>query len=85
MPPILASSALRGCDPGNGTLHVIDGRMFLHYFRTTPDGRVLMGSGSGSIGLSDRRSMQDGPTAARAEQGLRHLLPELAAARITHS
>ncbi|HEX4931084.1 MAG TPA: FAD-dependent oxidoreductase, partial [Gaiellaceae bacterium] len=30
-----------------GNEAVIDGRMFLHYFRTTPDGRVLMGSGSG--------------------------------------
>jgi glycine/D-amino acid oxidase-like deaminating enzyme len=25
---------------------IFDGRMFLHYFRTTADGRVLMGSGS---------------------------------------
>ena len=29
---------------------ITDGRMFIHYFRTTPDGRVLMGSGSGPIG-----------------------------------
>jgi len=33
---------------------IIDGRMFLHYFRTTPDGRVLMGSGSGKLGYGDR-------------------------------
>ena len=33
---------------------VVDGRMFLHYFRTTNDGRVLMGSGSGPIGLGGR-------------------------------
>jgi glycine/D-amino acid oxidase-like deaminating enzyme len=26
---------------------IVDARMFLHYFRTTDDGRVLMGSGSG--------------------------------------
>ena len=31
-----------------------DARMFLHYFRTTKDGRVLMGSGSGPIGLGGR-------------------------------
>ena len=62
--------------------------MFLHYFRTTKDGRVLMGSGSGPIGFGGRidgRFTEDRPTAARAEQGLRHLLPDLAAARITHA
>jgi glycine/D-amino acid oxidase-like deaminating enzyme len=64
---------------------VLDGRMFLHYFRTTNDGRVLMGSGSGPIGFRgrvDRRFSGDLPTAARAEQGLRRLLPGLAGARI---
>jgi glycine/D-amino acid oxidase-like deaminating enzyme len=48
---------------------LVDGRMFVHYFRTTPDGRVLMGSGAGST--------------ERAEAGLRLLLPAVAA-RITH-
>jgi glycine/D-amino acid oxidase-like deaminating enzyme len=47
---------------------VFDARTFLHYFRTTPDGRVLMGSASGSI--------------ARAEQALRTLLPALADVRV---
>jgi glycine/D-amino acid oxidase-like deaminating enzyme len=64
---------------------IVDGRMFLHYFRTTADGRVLMGSGSGPIGLGgrvDRRFTHDGATVARAEQGLRALLPGLASARI---
>jgi glycine/D-amino acid oxidase-like deaminating enzyme len=67
---------------------VIDGRMFLHYFRTTNDGRVLMGSGSGPIGFGgrlDRRFTHDRPTSARAEHGLRHLLPDLAEAKVTHS
>jgi glycine/D-amino acid oxidase-like deaminating enzyme len=64
---------------------VLDGRMFLHYFRTTADGRVLMGSGSGPIGFRGRldgRFTSDRPTAARAERGLRRLLPGLADARI---
>jgi glycine/D-amino acid oxidase-like deaminating enzyme len=64
---------------------VFDGRMFLHYFRTTHDGRVLMGSGSGPIGFRGRldgRFTSDVPTAARAEHGLRRLLPGLAGARI---
>jgi glycine/D-amino acid oxidase-like deaminating enzyme len=64
---------------------VLDGRMFLHYFRTTNDGRVLMGSGSGPIGFRGRldgRFTSDGATAGRAEHGLRRLLPGLAGARI---
>jgi glycine/D-amino acid oxidase-like deaminating enzyme len=63
----------------------VDGRMFLHYFRTTADGRVLMGSGSGPIGFGgrvDRRFTHDAATAARAEAGLRRLLPALAGARV---
>ncbi|HEY5057820.1 MAG TPA: FAD-dependent oxidoreductase [Gaiellaceae bacterium] len=64
---------------------ILDGRMFLHYFRTTADGRVLMGSGSGPIGFGGRvddRFSRDRPTAARAEAGLRRLLPALAGARV---
>jgi glycine/D-amino acid oxidase-like deaminating enzyme len=49
---------------------IADGRMFLHYFRTTNDGRVLMGSAGG--------------TRRHAERGLRLLFPSLANARITH-
>jgi glycine/D-amino acid oxidase-like deaminating enzyme len=64
---------------------VVDGRMFLHYFRTTNDGRVLMGSGSGPIGFGgrvDERFSSDRPTAARAEAGLRRLLPGLDGVRV---
>jgi glycine/D-amino acid oxidase-like deaminating enzyme len=49
---------------------IADGRMFLHYFRTTNDGRVLMGSAGG--------------TREHAERGLRLLLPQLGSARVTH-
>ena len=44
-----------------------------------------MGSGSGPIGFGGRvddRFVHDAPTAARAEHGLRRLLPGLAAARV---
>lgn len=64
---------------------VLDARMFLHYFRTTKDGRVLMGSGSGPIGRGgrlDARFSTDAASVARAEHGLRRLLPDLADARI---
>jgi glycine/D-amino acid oxidase-like deaminating enzyme len=64
---------------------IIDGRMFLHYFRTTNDGRVVMGSGSGPIGFGgrlDQRFTSDAPSVARAEAGLRFLLPGLTEARV---
>jgi glycine/D-amino acid oxidase-like deaminating enzyme len=64
---------------------IIDGRMFLHYFRTTNDGRVVMGSGSGPIGFGgrlDERFSADSPSVERAEAGLRFLLPGLAAGRV---
>jgi glycine/D-amino acid oxidase-like deaminating enzyme len=53
--------------------------MFLHYFRKTPDGRVLMGSGSGPVGYGDdaqaRHLTHDWASIGRAEAGLRRLLP----------
>jgi glycine/D-amino acid oxidase-like deaminating enzyme len=49
---------------------VTDGRMFLHYFRTTRDGRLLMGSAGGTL--------------RHAERGLRRLFPQLADVRVTH-
>ena len=64
---------------------IVDARMFLHYFRTTDDGRVLMGSGSGPIGFAgklDNRFTSDSASAGRAERGLRRLLPGLEAARV---
>jgi glycine/D-amino acid oxidase-like deaminating enzyme len=67
---------------------IVDGRMFIHYFRTLDDGRVLMGSGSGPIGFGgrvDERFSRDAPTAERAAAGLRRLLPSLAGVRIERS
>jgi glycine/D-amino acid oxidase-like deaminating enzyme len=64
---------------------ITDGRMFLHYFRTTPDGRVLMGSGSGRLEPGGRvgpEVLDDVGAQARAHAGLRSLLPALAEARI---
>jgi len=66
-------------------LGIYDARMFLHYFRTTNEGRVLMGSGSGPIGFGariDERFTHDAPTAGRAEEGLRRLLPALADVKV---
>jgi glycine/D-amino acid oxidase-like deaminating enzyme len=64
---------------------IVDARMFLHYFRTTDDGRVAMGSGSGPIGFGGRidgRFSLDRATAMRAEAGLRRLLPGLDGVRV---
>ena len=65
---------------------IVDGRMFLHYFRTTNDGRVLMGSGSGPIGFGgrDRRAIlaRTGRRRRAPRRGLRRLLPGLAGARV---
>jgi glycine/D-amino acid oxidase-like deaminating enzyme len=79
VPELLAEIGWTG---GEG---ITDGRMFLHYFRTTADGRVLMGSGSGPVGRGgtvDGRFFGDRPTVSRAERGLRRLLPQLARARV---
>jgi glycine/D-amino acid oxidase-like deaminating enzyme len=58
-----------------------DLRMFLHYFRKTEDGRVLMGSGSGPVGYGNhaqaRHLTHDRASIGRAEAGLRRLLPSL--------
>ncbi|HSL63800.1 MAG TPA: FAD-binding oxidoreductase [Gaiellaceae bacterium] len=67
---------------------IVDGRMFVHYFRTTGDGRVLMGSGGGPIARSGRidgRLFAGEEGLVRAEAGLRALLPSLADARVTHA
>ncbi|HKD47084.1 MAG TPA: FAD-dependent oxidoreductase [Rhizomicrobium sp.] len=65
---------------------ISDMRMYLHYFRKTPDGRVLMGSGSGPIafnGNTDSPCLREDPaTARRAERGLRRLLPSFRAVPI---
>ena len=59
-----------------------DLRMFVHYFRKTPDGRMLMGSGSGPISfngdITTAALTTDVASGLRAWRGLRRLVPELA-------
>lgn len=66
-----------------------DGRMFIHYFRKTLDGRVLMGTGSGPISFNgDPEAPQlrgDVASAERAARGLRRLLPAFAGVPIAKS
>ncbi len=62
---------------------IVDARMFIHYFRTTTDGRVVMGSATGPIGSRvDGRFDRDRASAETAAAGLRRLLPALAEVRI---
>jgi glycine/D-amino acid oxidase-like deaminating enzyme len=68
---------------------IADMRMFVHYFRKTPDGRVLMGSGSGPIaygGAFETPSLRrDLSSVGRAERGLRRLLPEFGSVSVEKS
>lgn len=65
-----------------GNQGMADLRMFIHYFLRTPDGRILMGSGSGPISYgcstTDPRLTLDKASAERVERGLRRLLPTFA-------
>ncbi|MBV8074503.1 MAG: FAD-dependent oxidoreductase [Candidatus Eremiobacteraeota bacterium] len=83
--PVPGALAELGWTGGEG---LDDARMFVHYFRTTPDGRVAMGSGSGPLSYGGRVTpllANDAASAARAETALRRLLPGLGAAKVTHA
>ncbi len=58
-----------------------DSRMFVHYFRRTPDGRMLMGSGSGPVSYAGNATSdiltRDYASGQRAVAGLRRLLPTM--------
>lgn len=68
---------------------VADLRMFVHYFRKTLDGRVLIGTGGGPLSYNGsttaRQLREDGPAVMRVEQGLKRLLPALAGTPIAKS
>jgi len=62
---------------------IVDARIFLHYFRTTPDGRVLMGSAAGALARGGRGGFdRDRAAEARAEAALRRLLPGFGGVRV---
>jgi glycine/D-amino acid oxidase-like deaminating enzyme len=57
-----------------------DCRTMLHYFRTTPDGRIAFGWGGGRMGFGSRRraALDEDPAAARvAERNLKRFFPAL--------
>jgi glycine/D-amino acid oxidase-like deaminating enzyme len=60
---------------------IADGRFTVHYFRTTPDGRVAFGAGVGAAGFGGRvdgRYDRDPRAEARAKAALDRFLPQLA-------
>ena len=64
---------------------ITDSRFTVHYFRTTRDHRIAFGAGVGSAGYGGaigRSFTEDRDAVARADAGMRHLLPALAEVRI---
>ena len=66
---------------------ITDGRAMLHYFRTTPDGRIAFGWGGGLIACGARlggRTELDPSLVGQTEQALRSFFPGLEGRRIEH-
>jgi glycine/D-amino acid oxidase-like deaminating enzyme len=67
---------------------ITDCRTMLHYFRTTPDGRIAFGLGGGRISMGGRlrgRVEVDPEVVARAAERLRAYFPGIEGRRITHA
>lgn len=71
-----------------GDACITDSRALLHYFRTTPDGRIAFGWGGGRIAMGARtkgRAEVDADVVAAATADLHHYFPALRNRRITHA
>jgi glycine/D-amino acid oxidase-like deaminating enzyme len=67
---------------------ITDGRSLVHYFRTTPDGRIAFGWGGGRIAMGTRlhgRTEVDPDVVATQRRHLLEYFPDLAGRRITHA
>jgi glycine/D-amino acid oxidase-like deaminating enzyme len=67
---------------------ITDGRTLVHYFRTTRDGRILLGWGGGRLaygGRTNGRVEVDRQAAEAAHAALVRLFPQLEGRRITHA
>ncbi|MEA2418365.1 MAG: hypothetical protein QOE60_571 [Thermoleophilaceae bacterium] len=67
---------------------ITDGRTLLHYFRTTRDGRILLGWGGGRLAYGTRvngRVEVDPEVARTTHAALLRLFPALEGRRITHA
>jgi glycine/D-amino acid oxidase-like deaminating enzyme len=67
---------------------ITDSRALIHYFRTTPDGRIAFGWGAGRVVFGARtrgRAEVDPHVATRVEEDLRRFFPGLAGRRVEHA
>jgi glycine/D-amino acid oxidase-like deaminating enzyme len=67
---------------------ITDSRSLVHYFRTTPDGRIAFGWGGGRIAMGARtrgRAEVDAAVVATAAEDLHDYFPQLRGRRITHA
>jgi putative aminophosphonate oxidoreductase len=83
--PATAQLAASGLDGG---VSVLDSRIFVHYYRSTADGRLMFGKGGNTFAYGGRMLPAfDAPSAYRDDlaQRLRHFVPELAAVPIAAS
>ena len=67
---------------------ITDARTFVHYFRTTPDGRIAFGWGGGQLAVGARvtgRVEVDPATARTTHEHLVEMFPALAGRRIEHA
>jgi glycine/D-amino acid oxidase-like deaminating enzyme len=67
---------------------ITDGRALVHYFRTTPDGRIAFGWGGGRIAMGARlrgRSEVDADVVAAQRRHMLHYFPGLVGRRVTHA
>jgi glycine/D-amino acid oxidase-like deaminating enzyme len=67
---------------------ITDCRTMLHYFRTTPDGRIAFGLGGGRISMGGRlrgRTEVDPEVAAEAAERLHAYFPGVAGRELTHA
>jgi glycine/D-amino acid oxidase-like deaminating enzyme len=67
---------------------ITDGRALVHYFRTTPDGRIAFGWGGGRIAMGARtrgRAEVDADVVAAQRRHMLEYFPDLAGRRVTHA
>lgn len=65
---------------------IADARTFLHYMRTTHDGRIVFGWGGGQVAFGQRGHTEiDHRVIRKASDDLRQYFPGLAGRRITHA
>lgn len=79
VPSFLESIGWRGGEA------IADSRFTVHYFRTTPDGRVAFGAGVGAAGFGGRvdgRYDRDARAEARARDAMLRFFPDLAGAEV---